>query len=951
MATPRTPNQKKQYAKLNARLKKYGLLVDRLYDKYNREAAKIALRTGYDPDADEMFHFQDFPQTREAIRELLNEYVSDITGTINRSTSQEWQNSNEFQDLVANKVLKAYGVIAKDGTEYKRYFQANSDHLKAFQTRTVNGMNLSKRVWNLREQYKQELEMGLSVGIEKGTSAASLAKQLKQYLKEPDKLFRRVRDKFGNLELSKNAKAYHPGRGIYRSSYKNALRLTRSESNMAYRTAEQTRWKQFDFVVGYEIKTTQNGMHREDVCDMLTGRYPKEFVWTGWHPMCYSDDSEVLTNQGWKLLKDVDNSDLILSLNPDTLAVGWVGIVDQQSYEINGEMLRFYNKSLDCLVTPEHRMVYLNKNDGRIKYCQAKDFTKGKGAFYRGAKYFACDKSRFTFEDREVSFDDFCEFMGYYLSDGSLQHGTGVIIAQRNDQSAFDSILAVAKRMGYNPKVCKDTIAVYNSALNRYLSQFGRCIDKFIPTEIKSASKRQICIFLNAFIKCDGYCRNTKMFVGNHGNVFRSNKDERLYFTTSERLAGDLSELILKIGHRPSFYVLEPTPHFRKDGIIIKGNHRCYRISECYSTTATVFKKEKVNYSGKVYDLTLEKNHIMYIRRNGKCFWGSNCMCYCVSILKTEDEFWRDLGEDEPGESENEVTDVPDAFKDWIRDNEDRIEAAERRGTQPYFIQDNKDYVEEVLDDKSGYKSVFSSDNAPLAPSKILDVSEIQNKISQLAEENTSWFKRGYYGIEARATANGGYMSTTLDGKIRINFATDANGFNAGESLVSAIRKIGTKEALNNHEEYSLEVLWHEILHNKSDNTAILPPINSPLGFTRTVAETINQLVARHSYPSFVAKLGGKAINQKWVLDNGYGYSATVNNTRSLLSKAGINESQFVSKAEKILMKDYTDIDVKISELLSNEFRKVKGTGDIGLLFSFIERWDFGEQLKVFNKR
>jgi len=164
----------------------------------------------------------------------------------------------------------------------------NSGHLKAFQTRTVNGMNLSRRVWNLKEQYRQELEMGVSVGIEKGVSAASLAKELKKYLKEPDKLFRRVRDKYGALQLSKNARAYHPGMGVYRSSYKNALRLTRSETNMAYRTAEQTRWRQFDFVVGYEIKLSQSHPCH-DVCDTLAGKYPKTFKWTGWHPMdlCY----------------------------------------------------------------------------------------------------------------------------------------------------------------------------------------------------------------------------------------------------------------------------------------------------------------------------------------------------------------------------------------------------------------------------------------------------------------------------------------------------------------------------------------------------------------------------------------------------------------------------------------------------------------------------------------
>lgn len=95
----------------------------------------------------------------------------------------------------------------------------------------------------------------------------SLAADVKQYLKEPDKRFRKIRDKFGNLQLSDNAKAYHPGTYVYRSSARNAQRLARTEINMAYRTAEQKRWEQFDFVVGFEVNTTQNGHHVEDICD------------------------------------------------------------------------------------------------------------------------------------------------------------------------------------------------------------------------------------------------------------------------------------------------------------------------------------------------------------------------------------------------------------------------------------------------------------------------------------------------------------------------------------------------------------------------------------------------------------------------------------------------------------------------------------------------------------
>ena len=72
-------------------------------------------------------------------------------------------------------------------------------------------------------------------------------------------------------------------------------------------------------------------------------------------------------------------------------------------------------------------------------------------------------------------------------------------------------------------------------------------------------------------------------------------------------------------------------------------------------------------------------------------------------------------------------------------------------------------------------------------------------------------------GISA-ITKENGHMSTTMDGLISINFATDKNGFNAGECLVNAFKKLEGKESLTFNEEYAIEALWHEILHNKSNN-------------------------------------------------------------------------------------------------------------------------------------
>lgn len=61
----------------------------------------------------------------------------------------------------------------------------------------------------------------------------------------------------------------------------------------------------------------------------------------------------------------------------------------------------------------------------------------------------------------------------------------------------------------------------------------------------------------------------------------------------------------------------------------------------------------------------------------------------------TDDEFWSDSKE-----SRNEVKDVSQGFKDWVRDNKERIEKAGKRGTQPYFIRDNKEVIEGILKQK-----------------------------------------------------------------------------------------------------------------------------------------------------------------------------------------------------------------------------------------------------------
>lgn len=150
-------------------------------------------------------------------------------------------------------------------------------------------------MWKQCKQARAEMELVLSVALKAGTDADQFSRDIRSYLNEPNKLFRRVRDEFGNLVLSKRAAAYHPGCGVYRSSYKNARRLAVTEINMAYRKADNERWKRLDFVIGVHIEVSREHP-TYDMCDELAGDYPKDFVFVGWHPHCRCIATPILQN-------------------------------------------------------------------------------------------------------------------------------------------------------------------------------------------------------------------------------------------------------------------------------------------------------------------------------------------------------------------------------------------------------------------------------------------------------------------------------------------------------------------------------------------------------------------------------------------------------------------------------------------------------------------------------
>lgn len=232
------------------------------------------------------------------VEELLTGLARQTQTGIKNGITGAWkQGESETKDFILNsfgkdKNTKEENEMLEDAVKTHRNKSMTAHR---FANRKEGGFTLSSRVWNLAGNAKKELEIIIQNGILEGKSADEISQSLRQYLNEPDKLFRRVRNKeTGELELSKAARNYHPGQGVYRSAYKNALRLARTEINAAYRRAEWESYQNNPLVIGYEIQLSDNhtvvinGKVRQlyDICDVLAGQYPKTFLWTGWHPQC-----------------------------------------------------------------------------------------------------------------------------------------------------------------------------------------------------------------------------------------------------------------------------------------------------------------------------------------------------------------------------------------------------------------------------------------------------------------------------------------------------------------------------------------------------------------------------------------------------------------------------------------------------------------------------------------
>ncbi|MDD3043142.1 MAG: LAGLIDADG family homing endonuclease [Methanosarcinaceae archaeon] len=364
---------------------------------------------------------------------------------------------------------------------------------------------------------------------------------------------------------------------------------------------------------------------------------------------CYDDRTEILTSKGWKFFKDVNKEDLVATLSP----AGKLEYAVPEKYveaDYDGELYFVKSRQVDLAVTPNHNMyVNINKRANewegfKLNRMDELPVTRRmrfkKNAIWEGKRLEAFEIPPVTkyknqncqghlTDPIKLKMDDWVEFLGYYLSEGSIGKINGipykVLISQLNEENC-KIIESCIKNLGLKFSYDGINFNIHSKQFAGYLAQFGKCYDKFVPAYVKQLCPEQLQIFLNALVLGDGHIRKTN--------------GQTCYITTSKRLADDVQELLLKTGISGNIYIQKRKGEnvclpggeegVLKNNIYLvsflrKGDGDKNHLDTNHPNINDNGNKHitKDHYSGKIYCVEVP-HHVIYVRRNGIPVWCGN---------------------------------------------------------------------------------------------------------------------------------------------------------------------------------------------------------------------------------------------------------------------------------------------------------------------------------------
>ncbi len=335
--------------------------------------------------------------------------------------------------------------------------------------------------------------------------------------------------------------------------------------------------------------------------------------------LCYDRETEILTTEGWVRFDHLKKGVPVAQVDTETLDMSFATPTEYVRYPYRGSMIRWLSKSVDLLVTPDHRVVMQSEWTFDCSMNAAWTVTAADqvpARFYvpQAVRWSEPDMDSVEIAGAAISGDDYAHFMAAWLAEGCTRRGPRDVVISQNVGEYADMIWSLLQDLPFRfrrePQAGRPHHIHFISRdqqLYEALAPFGRSGDKYVPNTIKQMSARQIDEFLHWYALGDGH-------------YYEHNPVRAQYVSRSYRLIDDIQELLLRTGKTGSIQTypgcarVEVRTHKRETD---KG-YKWYGKLQPYH-------RGTVEFDDEVFCVSVPTGALL-VRRNGKPIVSGNCM-------------------------------------------------------------------------------------------------------------------------------------------------------------------------------------------------------------------------------------------------------------------------------------------------------------------------------------
>jgi thymidylate synthase (FAD) len=330
---------------------------------------------------------------------------------------------------------------------------------------------------------------------------------------------------------------------------------------------------------------------------------------------CYDDRTEVLTDEGWKEWPRVTGEELFATRSIDG-RLEYQPALRRVRKPYRGHMVGFKGKSVDLMVTPDHRVLASEMTTSAGRTNPTFSLRPAHAVLWRPHRHVATADWRgpvvdwLRFDDASYPAKPLLRVVGLFIGDGHLPASSHIQFNLRK-QREITFLREACAGAGLELKQWGRRLAIpVGDELRALFAACYRDREKVVPRNLLQLDASLLGELFEGLLASDGTTVTR-----------RSGTRRETFYTTSRQLADDVQELALRLGRSATV-----RPHRVRPGDGHYGRKPRYRVvvfaprnqrpALCRTRAEADNQMGVELYSGEIHCVEVP-NRTLYVRRNG----------------------------------------------------------------------------------------------------------------------------------------------------------------------------------------------------------------------------------------------------------------------------------------------------------------------------------------------